>query len=90
MRTSSPPVTDIAGGYPLGNPITEGTNYTDWLPSMNLIFGLPADQYVRFGAGRQMARPRMDDMRASDNVYVSQYDSGPCASGCRRRVAQFR
>lgn len=68
-------------GYPLGNPITEGTNYTDWLPSMNLIFGLPADQYVRFGAGRQMARPRMDDMRASDNVYVSQYDSGPCASG---------
>ncbi|MFO1473889.1 MAG: TonB-dependent receptor plug domain-containing protein [Lysobacterales bacterium] len=52
-------------GNPVGNKRTDGANYTDYLPSMNLTFGLPADQFVRFGAGRQMARPRMDDMRAS-------------------------
>ena len=55
-----------------------------------LIFACHADQRA-LRRRRQMARPRMDDMRASDNVYVSQYDSA-----LRRRVsapcagAQFR
>jgi iron complex outermembrane receptor protein len=52
-------------GNPVGNKHTDGASDTEYLPSLNLAFGLPADQYVRFGAGRQMARPRMDDMRAS-------------------------
>lgn len=52
-------------GNPVGNKRTDGASDTEYLPSLNLALGLPADQYVRFGAGRQMARPRMDDMRAS-------------------------
>jgi iron complex outermembrane receptor protein len=52
-------------GNPVGERRTDGTGSTEYLPSLNLAFGLPADQHVRFGAGRQMARPRMDDLRAS-------------------------
>lgn len=43
-------------------------SYTDWLPNLNLSFELPGDQRVRFAASRQVARPRMDDLRANDNV----------------------
>jgi iron complex outermembrane receptor protein len=46
---------------------------TDYLPSTNLSFGLPADQFVRFGASRQMARPRMDEMRINDNITVNRF-----------------
>ncbi len=52
-------------GVPLGEPATRGANYVDYLPSLNLKFHLPAEQYLRFGAGRQMARPRMDQMRGN-------------------------
>jgi len=46
-------------------PISGGTTYTDVLPSMNLVFELQPDLVARVGIGKQMARPRMDDMRAS-------------------------
>lgn len=55
-------------GNGLGAAISGGAAYTDFLPSLNLSFGLPWDQFVRFAAGRQVARPRMDDMRANSNV----------------------
>jgi iron complex outermembrane receptor protein len=45
-------------------PVTGGASYTDYLPSLNLIFEVVPDLYARFGASRAMARPRMDDMRA--------------------------
>jgi len=48
-------------------PITGGARYTDVLPSLNLAFGFVADQTLRLGLGRQMARPRIDQMRASAN-----------------------
>ena len=34
------------------------------LPSLNLVFDLQEDLLLRFGLGKTMARPRMDDMRA--------------------------
>ncbi|MDX1570331.1 MAG: TonB-dependent receptor [Xanthomonadales bacterium] len=46
-------------------PISGGSDYTDVLPSLNLNFDLGNDNYIRFGLARTMARPRMDDMRAS-------------------------
>ena len=49
----------------LTDPATRGSSITEVLPSLNLSFELPADQVVRFGAARQMARPRMDDLRAN-------------------------
>jgi iron complex outermembrane receptor protein len=49
-------------------PFSGGADYTDYLPSLNLAFSLPADNVVRFGLGRQMARPRVDQMRANNNT----------------------
>jgi iron complex outermembrane receptor protein len=46
-------------------PLHGGAKYTDVLPSLNLIFKLDHDQLIRVGAARTMARPRMDQMRAS-------------------------
>ncbi len=50
---------------------TEGKSYTDVLPSVNLIFDIGADQLVRFGVARQMARPRMDDLTSFSRSEVT-------------------
>lgn len=42
-----------------------GTSYVDVLPSLNLKVELPEQQVVRLGLARQIARPRMDDLRAT-------------------------
>jgi len=53
-------------GSGIDNAINRGkVSYTHYLPSLNLSFGLPFDQFVRLGASRQMARPRMDQMAAN-------------------------
>lgn len=52
-------------GVTLSERASYGINYTNYLPSMNLSFGLPWEQFIRFGASKQMARPRMDDMSAN-------------------------
>jgi len=54
---------EIANGQPV--PINGGKTYTDVLPQMNLVFQLPDQQDVRFAASYQMARPRMDQLKAS-------------------------
>ncbi|MFC0676502.1 TonB-dependent receptor [Lysobacter korlensis] len=58
-------------GVTLDQPATRGANYTDYLPSLNLNFELPADQLVRFGAGKQLARPRMDFLRANAGFSIN-------------------
>jgi iron complex outermembrane receptor protein len=42
----------------------DGITYTNVLPSMNLSFDLGNDQVLRFGAGKQMSRANLDNMRA--------------------------
>ncbi len=44
------------------------TDYWDVLPSLNLSLRFPNDFVVRFGAAREIVRPRLDDMRASLSV----------------------
>ena len=65
----------IINGAPTGELATNGDSYGDFLPSLNLSLGLPADQYLRFAAARQTARPRMDDLRSS-------LDIGICLTSC--------
>jgi iron complex outermembrane receptor protein len=48
----------------IGDVRTAGATYTDVLPSLNLTFELPAEQYIRTAIARQVARPKMDDMSA--------------------------
>jgi len=45
-------------------PVNGGATYSDVLPSLNLAFNLQEDLLLKFGLGKTMARPRMDDMRA--------------------------
>jgi iron complex outermembrane receptor protein len=53
--------------------LERGTSYNDVLPSLNLNFDLhelSKDLYIRFGAAKTMARPRMDDLKAGINASV--------------------
>lgn len=70
-------------GMTLDQPATRGTNYTDYLPSLNLNFDLPGDQLLRFGAGKQIARPRMDFLRANAGfgINVNQTHPERCPPG---------
>ena len=68
-------------GVALGEPASYGTNYTHYLPSLNLSFQLPWEMFVRLGAGRQMARPRMDDLRANANYSFNRQEFEFTGSG---------
>ena len=55
--------------------LRDGASYHDVLPSLNLNFDLGnyvGDTYLRFGAAKTVARPRMSDMRAGIAAGVSQ------------------
>lgn len=55
--------------------LRDGATYHDVLPSVNLNFDLGnylGDTYLRFGAAKTVARPRMSDMRAGIAAGVSQ------------------
>ncbi len=62
-QSSTAPVVDNTnqGAFTLR---TAGKTYTDVLPSVNLTLELSSDQLLRLGLGKQMARPRMDQLRA--------------------------
>jgi iron complex outermembrane recepter protein len=51
---------------------TFGKTYNDYLPSLNLAMSLPYDQTVRFAAGKQLARARMDQMKGSVSISFDQ------------------
>jgi len=59
-------------GVALSEPSEAGATFTHYLPSLNLSFELPWEQFIRVGASRQMARPRMDDLRANATFHVDQ------------------
>jgi iron complex outermembrane receptor protein len=46
-------------------PVEDGDTYTQFSPSLNLNFDVTDHSVVRFSLARQIARPRMYDMRAS-------------------------
>jgi TonB-dependent receptor len=46
-------------------PFTDGKDYNDVLPAINLVFALPSDQAIRVGLARELARARMDQLKSS-------------------------
>lgn len=72
------------------NPITDGTSYTDVLPSLNLIAELRPNTLLRFGAARTVARPNMADMRAGLTASVSQTDRTWSGDGGNPRLKPWR
>jgi len=68
----------IAAGNPaVAQATSGGADYTEVLPSANLTLQVADDTYVRLGLARQLARPRMDQMRASVNI---DYDASKAAN----------
>ena len=66
----------VGSGVVLTNPAgglsTDGTKFTDFLPSVSLAADLGSGNVVRFGAGVQIARPTLTDMR---NSFAAAVDS---------------
>ncbi|RTL46729.1 MAG: TonB-dependent receptor [Burkholderiales bacterium] len=62
-------------------PNTAGKVRTDVLPSANLVFSLADDQTLRLAAARQMARPRVDQLRSGVEFGVDTATGKPGASG---------
>lgn len=48
--------------------VEDGTDYTDVLPQLNFAFILPDSQAVRVGIAKEMARPRMDQLKATQEA----------------------
>ncbi|WP_234413642.1 TonB-dependent receptor [Ideonella sp. A 288] len=86
------------GSAPAGQevkPVSDGKTYTDVLPSLNLAFDLGADQTVRVALAKQMARPRVDQLRSALEFGVSttpnaQGQLEPGASGGNTRLDPWR
>lgn len=71
-------------------PIERGKSYTEVLPSMNLAFSLPNDQTLRVGLAEQVARPRVDELRASLDFGVNTATGEPGGSGGNPELDPWR
>ena len=71
-------------------PFEDGKTYTDVLPSMNLAFSFSHDQTLRFALAKQVARPRVDQMRASLEFGVNTATGRPGGSGGNPRLDPWR
>ncbi len=71
-------------------PVDDGKTYTDVLPSLNLALALGGDQTLRFGAARQVARPRVDQLRAAIDFGIDSATGKPGASGGNAKLDPWR
>lgn len=78
VNTSQSSDGTVASGNPATpSPVSGGDDYSYILPSANFTFEAGEDLFVRVGLAREMARPRLDQMRASINI---DYDGGKATS----------
>jgi iron complex outermembrane recepter protein len=71
-------------------PFSDGKKYSDVLPAINLAFILPAEQAVRVGIAKELARARMDQLKASSEFNVSTTTGEPSGSGGNPRLDPWR
>ena len=69
---------------------TDGKTYTDVLPSLNLAFELPHQQILRVAAAKQVARPRLDQLRASFDFSINGANGEPSGGGGNPRLDPWR
>ena len=69
---------------------TSGKSYYDVLPSMNLVGDLGNGNTLRFALARQMARPTLDDMRASLDFNVDATKGTLSGGGGTPKLNPFR
>jgi len=77
-QSSSSSFFNEATGKP--SPISDGKSFNDVLPAANLVFELPAQQSVRLGAAKEVARARMDQLAASFDFGVDTTTGRPSAT----------
>ncbi|MBU2678198.1 MAG: TonB-dependent receptor [Gammaproteobacteria bacterium] len=79
-------VVNDASAFVFAAPVTDGDDYSDVLPSLNLNVELADDHMVRLAASKTLSRPRLDDMRPNSrvnfnfnygNVISTEPESGP-------------
>ncbi|MYN09041.1 TonB-dependent receptor [Pseudoduganella aquatica] len=81
------------GTAPVGQqvkPVHDGKKYTDYLPSMNLAFAFEGQQTLRLAAAKQIARPRVDQLRSALDFGVSDTTFKPGGSGGNAKLDPWR
>ena len=71
-------------------PFSDGKKYSDVLPAVNLAFMLPAQQAVRVGLARELARARMDQLKASSEFGFDASTGMPGGSGGNPKLDPWR
>ncbi len=90
IRTDQSSSSLYADSNGVAHPYSDGTTYTDVLPSMNLAFSLADDQTMRVAVAKQMARPRVDQLNAGFEFTVDQGTRQPSGSGGNTRLDPWR
>jgi iron complex outermembrane receptor protein len=70
--------------------VSGGKTYTDVLPQINLVFEMWDQQAVRVGLSEQMARARMDQLKATTEVGYNQNDGIPSGSAGNPELDPWR
>jgi len=72
-------------------PLTDGKKYTDYLPSVNLAWSLPDQQVLRFGAGKTLARAKLNQLNAALEVGLTAQTTGtPWGNGGNAQLDPWR
>ena len=71
-------------------PFSDGDSYTDVLPSLNVVMGLPDDQILRIGVAKQIARPRIDQLGSGSTFALSPSTLLPSGSGGNAKLLPWR
>jgi len=80
----------IANGGQGVLPNEDGKSYEDVLPQVNFAFLLENDQAVRVGVAREMARPRMDELKATEESGYDFNTGLPGGSGGNAQLDPWR
>jgi TonB-dependent receptor len=71
-------------------PFTDGKAYTDVLPSANLVFEFPHQQMLRAAAAKQVARPRLDQLKSAFEFSINDVNGEPGGTGGNPRLDPWR
>jgi iron complex outermembrane receptor protein len=70
--------------------VSGGKTYTDVLPQVNLAFLLPSEQAIRVGVAKEMARARMDQLKATEESGYNFNTGEPGGSGGNPELDPWR
>lgn len=71
-------------------PFTDGKTYSDVLPSANLVFEFPHEHVLRVAAAKQVARPRLDQLKSAFEFSINGVNGEPSGSGGNPRLDPWR